>query len=296
MPTFNTPAPISALVELGVGDLRVVASERSDTVVQVRPTNPAKESDVTAAEQTRVEYANGNLLIKAPKGWRQYTFRGGNESVDVEIELPAGSRVQAEAGVAAFRCQGPLGDSRFKTGVGDIRLEQVGGLQARSGGGDITVDRATGHADITTGSGAVRVGAIDASAVIKDSNGDIWVGEVSGDLRASASNGEISVDRANSTVVAKTANGDVRLGEVAHGAVTAQTASGSLEIGVRNGVAAWLDLKTHYGTVYNSLETAGAPGPGDATVEVRARTAFGDITVRRSGAVGLSSSQPERPS
>jgi DUF4097 and DUF4098 domain-containing protein YvlB len=292
MPTFDTPAPISAQIELGVGDLRVVASQRNNTVVAVRPTNPAKPTDVAAAEQTRVEYANGNLLIKAPKGWRQYSFRGGSESVDVEIELPAGSRVQAEAGVAAFRCQGLLGESRFKTGVGDVQLEQVGAVQVKTGGGDITVDRASGHVEITTGSGAVRVAAIDADAVIKDANGDIWVGEVSGDLRASASNGEISVDRAGSTVVAKTANGDVRLGEVAHGAVTAQTASGSLEIGVRDGVAAWLDLRTHYGTVYNNLSTAEAPATGDTTVEVRARTAFGDITVRRSDA-GTSISRPE---
>src|SRR6516162_4245509 len=50
MPVFDTPAPISALIELGVGDLRVVASDRSDTVVEVRPTNPSKQSDITAAE------------------------------------------------------------------------------------------------------------------------------------------------------------------------------------------------------------------------------------------------------
>ena len=28
MSTFDTPAPISALVELGVGELRVIASDR----------------------------------------------------------------------------------------------------------------------------------------------------------------------------------------------------------------------------------------------------------------------------
>jgi hypothetical protein len=302
MPVFDTPAPISALIELGVGDLRVVASDRSDTVVEVRPTNPSKQSDITAAEQTRVEYSDGNLSIKTPKGWRQFTFRGGNESVDITIELPAGSRVQAEAGVAALHSQGPLGEARLKTGVGDIRLEEVGGAQVKTGGGDVTVDRVTGQADIATGSGAVRVGAIGASAIIKDSNGDIWVGAVSGDLRASTANGQISVERADAAVAAKSANGAIRLGQVARGEVTAQTANGSLEIGVREGVAAWLDLKTHYGTVHNSLEQTDAPAPGDATVEVRARTAFGDITIRRSssgsgsgsgGGAGASSSQPE---
>ena len=77
-------------MELGVGDLRIVASDRTDTMVEVRPSDAAKKADMTAAEQTRVEYAGGRLLIKAPKSWRQYTFRGGGESVDVQVELPAG--------------------------------------------------------------------------------------------------------------------------------------------------------------------------------------------------------------
>jgi len=57
MPTFDTPEPISVTVEIGVGDIRIVASDRTDTVVEVRPSDEAKKSDVTAAEQTRVEYA-----------------------------------------------------------------------------------------------------------------------------------------------------------------------------------------------------------------------------------------------
>jgi DUF4097 and DUF4098 domain-containing protein YvlB len=284
MPTFDTPAPISAVIEFEVGDLRVVASDRADTQVDVRPTNPAKEPDVTAAEQTRVEYANGNLLVKGPKGRKYFSLRGDSESIDITIELPSGSRLQAEAGVVAIRAQGVLGECRLKTGVGDVRLEQVGALQVKSGAGDITVDRAAGQAEVTTGSGAVRVGVIDGGAVVKDSNGNIWLGEVGGDLRLTATNGEISVDRARSTVVAKNANGNVRLGEVGSGAVSAQTARGSLEIGVRTGVAAWLDLSTQFGTVHNGLDTSEAPAPGDASVEVRARTAFGDVTVYRTGA------------
>ena len=88
MQTFDTPEPISVTVELGVGDLRVVAGDRADTVVEVRPSDPAKKGDVTAAEQTRVEYSGGRLLIKAPKGWRHYTPRGGGDSVNVQVELP----------------------------------------------------------------------------------------------------------------------------------------------------------------------------------------------------------------
>jgi DUF4097 and DUF4098 domain-containing protein YvlB len=282
MPTFDTPEPISVTVELGVGDLQIVASDRTDTMVEVRPSDGAKKSDVTAAEQTRVEYASGRLLIKAPKSWRQYTFRGGGESIDVQVELPAGSHVRGDAGVAALRCQGRLGECRYKTGVGDIQLDQAGSVQLKTGGGDLTVDQAVGDAELTTGSGAVRIDRIDGAAVVKNSNGDTWIGEVTGDLRVNAANGKVSVDQAHATVAAKSANGDLRLGEVAHGAVLAQTGFGKVEIGIRDGVAAWLDLSTRFGNVHNDLDAAERPEPGDDAVEVRARTSYGDITIHRS--------------
>jgi hypothetical protein len=284
MPTFDTPQPISVTVDLGVGDLRIVASDRTDTMVEVRPSDPAKKADVTAAEQTRVEYAGGRLLIKAPRNWRQYTFRGGGESVDVQVELPAGSQLQGETGVAALRCQGRLGECRYKTGVGDIQLDRAGAVQLRTGVGDITVERAGGDAELTTGSGSLRLDGIDGTAVVKNSNGDTWIGRVTGDLRVNAANGRISVDQASGAVAAKSANGDVRLGEVAHGAVLAQTAFGKVEIGIRDGVAAWLDLNTRFGTVRNDLDTADRPAAGEEAVEVRARTSFGDITIHRSSA------------
>jgi hypothetical protein len=282
MPTFETPEPISVSLEIGVGDARIVASDRTDTVVDVRPSDPTKPGDVTAAEQTRVDYAGGSLRIKAPKGWRQWTFRGGGESIDVRIELPVDSQVRAAAGVAAVHASGRLGECRVQVGVGDIQLESPGSVHLKTGAGDIVVESVAGHAEITTGTGGVEVARIDGTAAVKNSSGDTWIGEATGDLRVSAASGKISVDRAGATVAAKTAFGDVRVGEVAHGAVVAQSAYGSVAVGVRDGVPAWLDLHTGFGNVENGLEAAERPGRDEDAVEVRARTSFGDIVIRRS--------------
>ncbi len=73
----------------------------------------------------------------------------------------------------------------------------------------------------------------------------------------------------------------MRLGEVARGAVLAETANGKIEVGVRDGVAAWLDLKTAFGNVQNDLQASDRPTPDEEAVDVRARTAYGDITIRR---------------
>jgi DUF4097 and DUF4098 domain-containing protein YvlB len=281
MPTFDTPEPISVTIELVVGDARVIASDRHDTVVEVRPSDRSHEPDLRAAEQTRVEYTAGRLLVKAPKQ-RTLGLFGKVGSIDVTIELPAGSRVQADASVAAFRCVGQLGECRFKTAAGDIQLDHTGPLDLNTGAGTVIVDRVVGHAEVSTGSGRVRVSEIDGTAVIKNSNGDSWVGEISGDLRVNAANGNISVDHANAAVTANTANGDVRIGEVARGSASLKTACGEIEIGIRAGTAARLDVHTQFGRVRNHMDTADSPEPSDETVEARARTSFGDIVIRRS--------------
>jgi hypothetical protein len=282
MPTFETPEPISVTVELGVGEIRIAASDRTDTVVEVIPSDPAKKGDVSAAEQTRVEFANGRLLVTAPKGWRRWTPWGGGESVGVQIDLPSGSRVWGNAGVAAFQCTGRIGDCRYRTGVGDIRLDEASRVELKTGAGDITLNRVEDRAEVTTGSGAIAIGGVDGTAVIRNGNGDTWISDVAGDARVNAANGTISIDLARATVVAKTSNGHVRVGEIQRGAIVAHSAFGTVEVGVRDGVAAWLDLDTKFGSVENDLDSAEAPPPGEDPVEVQAHTSYGDIRVHRS--------------
>jgi DUF4097 and DUF4098 domain-containing protein YvlB len=281
MTTFDTPDPIALDLEVGVGDVRIDAGERADTTVEVRPSDPAKAADVRAAEQTRVEHANGRLVVKGPSGWRHVGPRRG-DSIDVAISLPSGSRLQLEIGVAALRVTGRLGESRVRVGVGDVSLEEVGALNLKTGAGDIAVDRVAGKAEVVTGSGDVRVGRIDDAAWVKNSNGDTWIGEVAGETRVRAANGTITIDRADAGVVAKTANGEVHLGEVASGSAVAESAFGDLEIGVRDGVPAWLDVRTKFGRVRNELDASEQPASGEDSVEVHAHTSMGDIAIHRS--------------
>jgi hypothetical protein len=58
---------ISATVDIILGDIRFVASDRADTVVEVRPVDPSRELAVKAAEQANIEFADGKLLVKHPE-------------------------------------------------------------------------------------------------------------------------------------------------------------------------------------------------------------------------------------
>jgi DUF4097 and DUF4098 domain-containing protein YvlB len=282
VPRFETPRPIAVTLELVLGDVRLTASDRSDTVVDVRPANPADDNDVKAAHQVRVEFADGRLLVKASKQWRHYTPFGPNATVDVVLDVPTGSTLTGDMSMGNLTAEGELGDCRFKTAMGHLRVDHAGTVTLKTSHGNITVDRAAGNTDVSTGSGDVRLGEIDGVAVIRNSNGDTVVGTVTGDLRVKASNGDVAVERADRTVVARTASGDLRIGEIRRGAVELRTAAGEIEVGIRPGTAAYLDVHTPYGRIHNALDDTDGPDGRDETVEVRARTGAGDIVIRRS--------------
>ncbi len=281
MTTFQTPHPISVSLEFGVGDLHLVAGEFGETVVEVRPTDPTKKEDTQAAEQTQVEYESGALLVKGTKNWRRWSSRGGRASVDIEIRLPEGSRVSVDVGLAAVHTTGRLGELDLKAGLGDVRVDESGPARIRTGLGEVIVGCIEGDADVKTGSGRIEIGSIGGSATVKNSNGDTRIGDVAGRARLQNAHGTIHVDRAGSHVTAKTACGDVRLGRLSEGTTEAKTAYGQIEIGVLDGVAAWLELSTSFGRVTNELEDAGRPSAGERTTEISAHTSMGDIDVHR---------------
>ncbi|MGY0059178.1 DUF4097 family beta strand repeat-containing protein [Streptomyces sp. LZ34] len=281
MPSFDTPEPISATAHVEAGSIQFTAGDRLDTVVEVRPRDPKKDQDVRAADQTEVTYASGVLTVRTPK--QRYLF-GRTGTVDVTVELPTGSRVDMTGAWAQVLGEGRLGEVRVKTSSGDVRLDTTGPLRLTASHGSITVDRVEGMAEISTSSGSLRVGLVDGPAVLKNSHGTTTVGAATGELRVSGANGDIDIRRAEASVDATTAHGTLRVGEVSCGKVQLQTSYGAIEVGVRKGTAAWLDVSSGSGQVRNALIGSEAPEKAEDTVKVRARTRYGNIDVRRAKA------------
>ncbi|QMU70121.1 DUF4097 family beta strand repeat-containing protein [Streptacidiphilus sp. P02-A3a] len=285
--TFATPAPIAVALDLYAAGVRFVAADRADTTVEVRPRDPKRAGDVKAAENTRVEYDDEtrtlSVITKKPRS-RFVNFSNKRpDSIDVVIQLPTDSDVRAEAGLGDFESEGVLGAVALKTDLGAVRLAETGPLNLRSGVGAISVETVNGTAQIHGGSCDIRIVAIDGTADVSTGNGKLWVGLVTGPATVKASNGSVAVDRALSDVTATSANGEVRISEVIRGKVTAGSKNGGVEVGVREGSAAWLELNTGVGRVYNELASAEAPQSGEPVdkVEVHADTKLGDITIRR---------------
>ncbi|MEU7582997.1 DUF4097 family beta strand repeat-containing protein [Streptomyces sp. NPDC041068] len=280
MPSFDTPKPITATIAFDIGTLRVVAGDRADTVVDVRPSSETRDLDVKAAERTRVEFANGKLVVKGPKD--RSPFSRHHPSVEVEIALPAGSEVHATSAAVHFTAEGRLGDCEFKTSAGDVQVERAASVKLTTGYGEVTVGRANGGAEVRTGTGEVRLGEVTGSVGVKNSNGATHLGDIEGDITVKAANGAVSVDRAAADVGIKTATGTISIGELVRGTAVVETAAGSIDIGIREGTATWLDVHTRFGSVKQALESSDVPGEPTDTLKVRARTGMGDIVIHRS--------------
>ncbi|WP_327238958.1 MULTISPECIES: DUF4097 family beta strand repeat-containing protein [unclassified Streptomyces] len=280
MPSFDTPEPISATAHVEAGSIQFTAGDRLDTVVEVQPRDPKRDQDVRAAGQTEVTYASGVLTVRTPKS----NLFGRTGTVDVTVELPTGSRIDTTGAWVQVLGEGRLGEVRVKTSSGDVRLDTTGPLQLTASHGSITVDRVEGMAEITTSSGSLRVGLVDGPAVLKNSHGTTTVGAATGELRVSGANGDIEIRRAEDSVTATTAHGTLRVGDVARGTVQLETSYGAIEVGVREGTAAWLDVSSGSGQVRNTLTASETPDKTEDTVKVRARTRYGNIDVRRAKA------------
>ncbi|WP_026303174.1 DUF4097 family beta strand repeat-containing protein [Jongsikchunia kroppenstedtii] len=278
MPTFSTPEPITATVDLGVGYLRVTAEDRSDTQVLIEPTNPGSRHDIRAADETTVDFARGRLTVRAPRGKLLGLLSG---SVTVNVTLPTGSRVVASAGVADIDSTGRLSDCRYKTGTGRVQLQSVDGVVVKSGSGGIRIDEIRTEGSLTTGSGDVHIGTVAGRVHVRNASGNNSFGDVRGSVTVKGASGDITADSLDGELNAKTASGSLRIEDAVGGTASLTTASGSIDVGIHEGTAAWLDAHAASGEVRNGLDTASGPEEATGTVRITARNYAGDIFIRR---------------
>ncbi len=268
MPTFQTPEPITAVVEVVAGSVRLVATDRDDTVVEIRPRDPSRASDVRMAEQARTDFHNGTLVVSAG---RRFISLGRGGAVNIDIELPSHSRLQASSASAEVHAAGEYAECTMASASGDMAVESV-----------------TGKLKADTASGGIAADVVKGSATVATASGDTTIGELGGDIKFRAASGSLWVERLHGNVNAQTSSGDVTVATAVKGAVSVQTSSGEVELGIAEGTAAQLDLHTGSGTVRNTLQPSDGPADNDETLVVHARTGSGDVVVQRSTAEAMS--------
>ena len=217
MSKFTTPAPIAAVVDIPAGVIRLIAADRADTVVEVRPADAAKDRDVKAAEQAEITFRDGVLRVTATA--KNQLF-GASGSIEVTVQLPAGSRVDAKAASAELRAVGRLGDVAVEGAHTTVKIDEAEGVTVASSAGDVEIGRLTGPAEISVDKGDIRITeALRGTLVLSTRAGEISVGAaagVSATLDAGVSHGRVHNALRNSegagaalTIRATSGHGDI---------------------------------------------------------------------------------------
>ncbi|MCX5384492.1 DUF4097 family beta strand repeat-containing protein [Streptomyces sp. NBC_00083] len=217
MQKFDTTAPITAILTVPAGRVRIVASDQAHARVDVRPADAAKGRDVKAAEQTTVGYEDGVLRVEGPTKSQAF---GSSGALDVTLGLPAGSRVEARTASAEFRTEGQLGDVVFDGAHGTVQLDETAALRLTVHAGNVSVGRLAGDSEIKVSAGDIEIAeAVHGTLTLRTESGRITVGAARGTnatLDAGTSYGRIH-NALNNTegsaaalnIHATTSNGDI---------------------------------------------------------------------------------------
>jgi hypothetical protein len=193
MQKFETPAPVSVVVDVPAGHIRFIAADRADTTVEVLPADTSESRDVKAAEETEVAHADGVLRIEVPAAKNR--MLGSSGAIEVVVQLPVGSRVEAKTAAGELRGVGRLGDVTFEAAQGTVTLDETASAHLTLQTGDITVGRLDGPADISTQKGDLHTTeAVHGTVTLRTESGDITVGAargVSATLDAGTAHGRI---------------------------------------------------------------------------------------------------------
>ena len=215
MQKFDTTAPITAVLEIPAGRVQFIAADRADTTVEIRPADPGRSRDTRTAEQTSVYYADGVLRITAGTPGSQLL---GSGALEVTVQLPAGSRIQATCASTELRAVGRLGDITFDGAYRTVKIDEAASLHLTAVDGDVEVGRLAGPATISTARGDIRIAEATTGTVeLLTQSGNISVAAapgVSAALNAGTGHGRVHNSLKNDgstelTINATTTHGDI---------------------------------------------------------------------------------------
>ncbi len=187
------------IVGKGFGNITITGWER-DTL-------EATAKNASGAEQVSVKVTESEKKITILPDTKNSDNQNGK--INLELKVPRYSRlepIQAESDtITVSDIEGFI---NVKTGSGDIKIVNVGSVQARTGNGNINLENIKGKIDLITGNGNIKAQRIQGDTrivsvnakiniecaqgriEISDTSSQIWIIGAEGDIDVSTSNGK----------------------------------------------------------------------------------------------------------
>jgi DUF4097 and DUF4098 domain-containing protein YvlB len=198
----------------------------------------------------RADVTADGALIAGDEGQREVQSR----SKKIEVRVPTGTDLVVGTSSADVELRGDLGHVGITTVSGDITVERVASIDARTKSGRVEVQGSPGAVRVKTGSSSIHV---DHAA---------------GEVRVASVSGKVMINDAQALASVRTVSGTIELGLSAAGGALVETVSGTVRITVPAGVRPAARLKTVSGKRRVECDA------GD-DVDITARSVSGDLLV-----------------
>lgn len=224
--------------------------------------------------ELRITVPSGSIRIDTLETAETRIELSGANEEEARIEM---RRNEIVVEVERKKLFGSRGDWRVVVSAPDGTQLDIQGasadVEARGRFGDVSVDSASGD---------VSVGHVHGRLEVNTASGDVDADFVGADARVNSASGDVTLNEAEHDVRVRTASGDVELRSVVRGKVDVQSASGDVQVGIRQGSTVYIDASSMSGDMTSELEVSDMPPVSDGpAVDFRARTMSGDVTVRR---------------
>lgn len=248
--TFEVDGAPDIEIRIESGRVELRRGERPDAV------------DVRVDTQTSgfvVEQRGNSILVSSDKT-TSWLSRG---SAYVVIEAPAGADVLVGVASAQIQADLPLGKVDLKTASGDIELDSVDSLTAKTASGDM------------------RVGRVGRSLRFTTASGDLLVDEApAGSVSVSTASGDIMIEDCEATLDVNTASGDVHVRRFTGHSASFKAMSGTIDLGIPRRTEVSLDANLLSGKLRLPDPDPSQEEP-ERQMTIRAKLVSGDLRITR---------------
>ena len=250
---FASPEPPKFRGGIAAGRIEIETGDTAETAIDVEVIRGDPEG-------LKVEQRGRDIVIEQRK---RFGFK--SDEYQVRIRAPHGGDIDFNLASADLRADGRFGSIDVNTASGDIDLGEVErNVKVRSASGDVKVGQVGGRVDVNTASGDIQVHAAGGGGSIRSASGDV------------------QIRSAGQRVSVQTASGDQLIESVAEGLVDLKSASGDVQVGIKQGSRLHVDARSMSGDTTSEVELLGVDtGTGGPLVQVKAATMSGAIRVVR---------------
>jgi DUF4097 and DUF4098 domain-containing protein YvlB len=231
--------------------------------------------DTPEPPSLRINLPSGDFQIETGETTETHVELSGPHEDEARIEL---RRNEVVIELERKKLFGFRGDHKLV-----ISAPEGTQLDIHTASGDVEGRGRFGAASVDSASGDVRLASVDGRAEVNTASGDVEVDVVGGDLRVNSASGDVIIGETEGDAKIRTASGDIEIRSAVRGKIDITSASGDVHVGIRRGSVVFMDASSMSGDMTSEMDVSDAPpatsdGP---TVDFRARTMSGDVTVRR---------------